>query len=351
MSKKHYIIPIFVPHEGCPFDCVFCNQKKITGIGTRITSDEVNNIIEKYIKTINIHSNKEVEIAFFGGSFTGISKDKQNELLYVANKWYKKGYINDIRISTRPDYINKEILENLKKFNVSIIELGVQSLDDEVLKKSNRGHLSKDVLYASKLIKDFGFKLGLQMMVGLPGDNAEKSIDTAKKIITCNPDFVRIYPTLVIKGTALEVMYLTGKYSPLTLNEAVNICKKLYKIFISNNIKIIRIGLQPTDNIMEGKDIIAGPFHPSFRQLVVSSLFRDKIVKVFSKFIKEINEVIFIAHPKNISFIVGNKKKNIIFFKDRFNVNKIKIYKDISLSQNIIKVIADSEKEFTIKIL
>ncbi|RKD27813.1 hypothetical protein SAMN02745883_00184 [Caminicella sporogenes DSM 14501] len=349
MSKKHYIIPIFVPHEGCPFDCVFCNQRKITGVDTTISYRDVENIIENHIRTIGVSYDKHIEVAFFGGSFTGINIEKQRELLSAADKWYKRGVIKDIRLSTRPDYIDEKILENLKKFNVSIIELGVQSLDNDVLKQSFRGHSAEDVIAASKLIKKFDFKLGLQMMIGLPGDNIQKSVKTANRIVSCNPNFVRIYPTLVIKGTNLEKMYLKGIYNPLTLNEAVEICKELYKIFSKNNIKVIRMGLQPTDNIMEGKDVVAGPFHPSFRQLVISSLIRDKIVDVLSKYEKKVRELIFIVNSKNISFVVGNKKENINYIKEKFNIGSIKIKEDNSILKDIIKLSLNNNDTFTIK--
>ncbi|MDK2919301.1 MAG: hypothetical protein PWQ37_2034 [Candidatus Petromonas sp.] len=349
LTKKHYIIPIFVPHEGCPFDCVFCNQRKITGVETGLTGREVDEQIANYLKTIQYTKNNKVEIAFFGGSFTGISVEKQNEFLSIANKWYKKGIIDGIRLSTRPDYINKEILLNLKKYNVSIIELGVQSLDDEVLKKSCRGHLSIDVHRASSLIKDMGFKLGLQMMVGLPGDDLEKTINTARKIISFNPSFVRIYPTLVIKGTKLEELYLNGDYDPLSLSDAVEICKDLYKLFYQNDIDIIRIGLQPTDNIMEGRSVVAGPFHPAFRQLVESAIYKDSISIVLSQNTNKIDDIKFIVNPQNISPLVGDKKSNINYFKNKFNISRIKTLGDPNVAKDDVQIMINNEIQIITK--
>jgi radical SAM enzyme (TIGR01210 family) len=271
MNRKHYIIPIFVPHKGCPHDCIFCNQKKITGNEKDITSYDVSSTIDDYLTTID-KINSFIEVSFFGGSFTGIPIKKQSELLGAAKNALDDKKINAIRLSTRPDYIDRDILENLKKYNVGIIEIGVQSLDEEVLKISERGHSPEDVYKASKLIREFGFKLGLQMMVGLPCDNIYKDIYTAEKIIDMKPDFVRIYPTLTIKDTYMEQMYRDGIYQPPSIDETVQICKKLYIMFTKSNIRIIRMGLQATDNINIGKDIIAGPFHPAFGEMVESAV-------------------------------------------------------------------------------
>jgi len=208
MKKKMYIIPLFIPHLGCPFKCVFCNQNSITGQQQEITEEYVRQTIETHLKTLP--SNAEIEVSFFGGSFTGIPQDKQNLYLGIAKEYLDKGKIDAIRLSTRPDYIDTEILQNLKRYKVSIIELGVQSMDEEVLLKSRRGHTSEDVVKAVNLIRQYDFKLGLQIMIGLPGDNLEKSLNTAYKIVELKPDFVRIYPALVIKNTYLERMYARG---------------------------------------------------------------------------------------------------------------------------------------------
>lgn len=350
MSKKNYIIPIFVPHNGCPFDCVFCNQKKITGIDTALTGDQIEKQIMEYSQSIGEKQDKHIEIAFFGGSFTGIDNEKQKEFLKIASKWYESGYVDDIRLSTRPDYINEGILLNLKRYNVTIIELGVQSLDDEVLRKSNRGHLASDVRRASDLIKRMGFKLGLQMMIGLPGDNFDKAMDTAKKIISYSPDFVRIYPTLVIRGTKLEQLFLEDKYKALSLDNAVSICRELYRLFYDNDIPIIRIGLQPTDNIMEGKDVVAGPFHPAFRQLVESQIFKESIDKAIASYEKKVEKIEFILNPKSISNLVGLRKCNLNFFKSKYNVSTIKITKALDQSKKVIKVKINDEMFKVIKI-
>ena len=278
MSKNYYIIPIFVPHEGCPHNCVFCNQDRITGAKDDVTAQTVRNTINDYLETIQ-NKNATIEVSFFGGTFTGIREEKQRELLEVAKEFKDKKLINKIRLSTRPDYINDYILTYLKEYGVDIIELGVQSLDEEVLKKAGRGHSVQDVINASKLIKEYEFVLGHQIMPGLPGDTFEKDINTTKASIEMKPEICRIYPALVIKDTPMEKMYKCNEYVPYSLEEAVNISKVMYDMYRKNNVNVIRIGLQPTESINEGRDIVAGPFHPSFRELVEGSLLVDIILE------------------------------------------------------------------------
>ena len=216
--KKHYIIPIFVPHLGCPNDCVFCNQKSISGQTKQVTKEDVKEIIEEHLKYIKKDS--KVEVAFFGGSFTGIEEEKQEELLSAAYEYIKQKKVESIRISTRPDYIDKKILKRLKKYKVKTIELGVQSANDYILKKAGRGHTFNDVEKASKLIRWYGFNLGHQMMVGLPESTTVDEINTAKQLIKLKPKMVRIYPVLVLKGTKLEKDYQDEKYKALTVVQA-----------------------------------------------------------------------------------------------------------------------------------
>ncbi len=324
---------------------MFCNQNKIAGTYDDLTAKLIDNKVEEFISFLEYDKEKHIEIAFFGGSFTGINIKKQNELLSAAYKWYNKGIIHDIRISTRPDYINNEILLNLKKYNVSIIELGVQSLDIQVLNMSNRGHTPFDVEVACKLIKEYGFKLGLQMMVGLPGDSHDKDLYTANKLITYSPDFVRIYATLVIKGTALENMYLIGSYTPPSLESSIETIKELYKVFYKNHIKIIRIGLQPTDNIMLGKDVIAGAFHPALRQLVEAEIYKEKLDKTLSFYKDQINSLIFQVNSKDICKLVGNKKSNISYLKSKYGFKKYKVLKDDSMEINKVSLLINEKSK------
>lgn len=312
-----YNIPIFVPHLGCPFDCVFCNQKHITGLQTPTTVEDVKRITDEQLATIS-KNDSYIEVAFFGGSFTGIEKKLQEDLLAAAFEYVKNGSIDGIRVSTRPDYIDGEILQRLKRYGVTTIELGVQSLDEEVLNASHRGHSREDVENAVELIRQYDFKLGLQMMTGLPCDTKEKSILTAKKIISLKPDFVRIYPTLVIKDTYLEKLYQRGEYKPQTVDEAVNVCKELVKLFNEAEINIIRIALMTTDEISPGGSVTAGPFHSAFRELVEGEIYFDKIKTFLCNNTKK--DLTVYVNIKEISKVIGNRKINTERIYNEFGV-------------------------------
>lgn len=337
MINRNYIIPIFVSHKGCPNDCVFCNQRKITGISTEIDERYVKDRIEKYLLTIP-NGNSIIEVAFYGGSFTGINIETQKELLKVVKIYKDKGKINKIRLSTRPDYINNNILEYLKEYGVDIIELGVQSLDNDVLINSRRGHTIEDVYKAVSKIKEYGFKLGLQMMIGLVGDTKEKSIKTAKKFINLGPDFVRIYPTIVVKDTILEKLYHLKLYKPLVLEEAIDICCDLLIMFNYSKIPVIRLGLQATDTISFNNDIIAGPFHPSFRQIVESRINRYILDEFFSSIeLKEKIEIV--VNNKEISNIVGHKSSNINYLNKKYSIKVKVIGSDLHKDKIIVRAI------------
>lgn len=323
--KKQYIIPIFVPHLGCPNDCVFCNQKSISGQAKQVTKEDVKNIIEEHLKYIKKDS--KVEVAFFGGSFTGIEEEKQEELLSTAYEYIKQKKIDSIRISTRPDYIDKKILKRLKKYKVKTIELGVQSANDYILKKAGRGHTFEDVVKASKLIRWYGFELGHQMMVGLPESTTVDEINTAKQLIKLKPKMVRIYPVLVIKNTKLEKDYNDGKYKQLTVIQAVEVCKELVKLFVKKHIEVIRIGLQPTDTITnpdnDKSEVVAGPFHPAFRQLVESGMWYDVIVEKIKQLNTKVKEVVVTVNPADVNNVIGQRKDNINNLRDVYDVNLI----------------------------
>ena len=337
--KKQYIIPIFVPHLGCPNDCIFCNQKSISGQAKQVTKEDVKKIIEEHLKYIK--ENSIVEVAFFGGSFTGIEEERQIELLSTAYEFIKSKKVDSIRISTRPDYINKEILKRLKKYKVKTIELGVQSANDYILKKAGRGHTFEDVKKASKLIRLYGFKLGHQMMVGLPESTKLDEINTAKQLIKLKPKMIRIYPVLVIKGTELEKQYNEGTYKPLTVVQAVETCKELVKMFSKKKIDIIRIGLQPTDTISEpnseNSEVVAGPFHSAFRQLVESGMWYDVIVDKIKKLNAKVKEVEVIVNPQDVNNVIGQRKENISNLKQVYDVDLI-VKTDTKIKQGKSKI-------------
>ena len=338
--KNQYIIPIFVPHLGCPNDCIFCNQKSISGQKKNMTKEEAKKIIDDYLNSIK-NEDAQIEIAFFGGSFTAIEEQKQEELLQVAYKYVEDGKVDSIRISTRPDAINKEILKRLKKYKVKTIELGVQSANDYILKRANRGHTFEDVKKASKMIRRYGFKLGFQMMVGLPESTRIDEINTAKALIKLKPKMVRIYPVLVIKNTKLEEEYKNGTYEALSVVQAVEICKELVRIFADKNIEIIRIGLQNTEEISDPSnntsEVVAGPYHPAFRQLVESALWYDAIVGKIKKLNVKVKEVKVTVNPIDSNNVIGHKKENVLKLKEIYDVDLI-VKQDENIKQGKSKI-------------
>lgn len=311
---KHYNIPIFISHFGCPNSCVFCNQKKINGRETDVTMEDLRNTIEMYLETLPKNSKKEV--AFFGGTFTGISMGLQKEYLETAYEYIKKGEIDGIRLSTRPDCINYEIVEQLKKYGVTTVELGVQSLDEEVLIATERYYPVRVVEEACKILKEYGIKLGIQLMVGLPKSTFDSDYETAKKVLEMKPDMVRIYPTLVIKNTKMEQMFYQKEYIPLSLEEAIERTKKIMALLESNGINIIRVGLQPSEDLREDGVVLGGPFHPAFRELVETEIYHN----FFKKIIEKEKELNIIANEKSISKLVGIKKANKLRLKEYFNI-------------------------------
>ncbi len=307
MSLKHSNISIFVPHIGCPNKCSYCNQKHITGTFKAPTVRDV----AIGVKNAQINPNycpETTEIAYFGGSFTAINRNYMMRLLRVANRFVKNGTVSGIRISTRPDAIDEEILTLLKEYGVTSIELGAQSLNDRVLRMNNRGHTSADVEKASKLIREFGFQLGLQIMTGLYGDNDDSTIKTAEKIIALKPDTVRIYPTIVLKDTDLAALYADRIYKPQTLNNAINLASKLYKMFTENDIKVIRLGIH---SIVEDA-YIAGPWHPAFSELCQSQIMLNEVLSQ----ITQKGRYILYVGKSDVSKMIGQKKCNLMHLEN-----------------------------------
>lgn len=304
---KHINVALFVPHEGCPHTCSFCNQKTISGVNHRLTKEDIDNAAA--IAAKGEYDPNTSEIAFFGGSFTAVERDYMIYLLECAYPYIEKGIFGGIRCSTRPDAIDEEILAILKKYGVTAIELGAQSMSDDVLLLNERGHTAEDVEKASEMIKKEGFSLGLQMMTGLYGDSDEKAIRTAEKFVALRPDCVRIYPTVVLKNTKLEALYKEGKYTPQTVDEAAELCSKLLMMFNNANINVIRLGLHSGGNVDDG--YVAGAYHPAFRELCENRIFlRDA-----ERIIKEKNlsgNIIIYTSPSAVSKMVGQKRSNIL---------------------------------------
>lgn len=300
---KHANIALFVAHRGCPHQCSFCNQHIISGAVSEVTQQDIENSI------INAKNSgcTNAQLAFFGGSFTAIERDYMENLLRAAKPFVDNGDISGIRISTRPDAIDQEILGVLKHYGVEAIELGAQSMDDEVLKLNERGHTAEDVINASKLIKESGFELGLQMMTGLYGDTDEKCMKTAKQLADLNPDTMRIYPTVVLEGTKLEKLYKSDDYKPQSINDAVLLCSKLLSFFESRGINVIRLGLHSGGNVESG--FVAGAYHPAFRELCESAIYLEKAEQELLK--KPKGKYIIFVCPSEISKMTGQKKSNI----------------------------------------
>ena len=308
MKTKHANISIFVPHIGCPHKCSFCNQNTITG---QSFVPHASDVIASCEKAISCGVDPEnTEIAFFGGSFTAIPKSYMLELLESAYQYVKIGF-KGIRISTRPDAITPEILEILKEYGVTTIELGAQSMDDDVLTLNERGHTASDVITASNLIKEYGFSLGLQMMVGLYGSSIEKDIKTANAIVYLKPSEVRIYPTVILENTKLGDLYKKGEYKTYDIETAVELCSNLLDIFEKNGINVIKLGLHSSQEVEE--NMLGGIYHPAFRELCESRRFRNEMEKL----INDVNEYTFTVKSCDISKAIGQQKCNLEYFKQK----------------------------------
>ncbi len=300
---KHSNIALFVAHRGCPHQCSFCNQHIISGQVKSVTEKDIKEAITKAKNS----GCDNAQLAFFGGSFTAIERTYMESLLKAAKPFIDNGDISGIRISTRPDAIDDEVLQILKCYGVQSIELGAQSMDDEVLRLNERGHTAQDVVNASKLIKMYGFELGLQMMTGLFGDTDEKCIKTAKELALLKPQTMRIYPTVVLQHTRLEKLYSLGEYKPQNLEDAVNLCSRLLLFFENEGIQVIRLGLHSGGGVEKG--FVAGAYHPAFRELCESEIYLDLLKKQLLKKTKG-RYVIFVC-PSEVSKTIGQKKSNI----------------------------------------
>lgn len=342
LSKKNnipFIIPIFLPHSGCPHHCSFCNQTAITGTAPGCFTVEMFRLLIKKFMKYKGRRQQHVQVAFYGGNFLGLKKDTIKLFLDESTTFVKWGIIHSVRFSTRPDTINEELLDFIKEYPISTIEIGLQSMDDQVLAMSKRGHTAKDTEKAVDLLQGRKYDVGLQMMVGLPGDNEAKSLATAQRIVEFSPAFVRIYPTVVLENSLLANWYQKGKYTPWSLDRCVTLVKKIYLLFQDNKIPVIRMGLQASEDFEKGSAIVAGPYHPSFGHLVHSAIFFDKAAEALTSK-KDLHKKVSInVHPNSISKMRGLNNNNVDRLKTKFHIKSLHIIPDPTLSEDELAVI------------
>ena len=317
---SHSNISIFIPHVGCPCRCSFCNQFHITSEHVLPTEKDIDFAVKNALKSPKFRS-KKGQIAFFGGSFTAIKPDLMLKFLEIGQKHIKLGNVKSIRISTRPDAINQEILDVLKQYGVESIELGAQSMFDDVLIANDRGHTAQDVINASKMIKENGFELGLQMMTGLYKSDFEKDLYTANEFVKLSPNTVRIYPTVILKNTKLNELYLNGEYKAFTIEEACSQGAELLKLFYENKINVIRFGLHSVDE----ESFVAGAFHPALSEIAQSFIYRD----IFEKTFKTKGFYTVFVNENELSKAIGHKKSNLLYFKEKNILLEILPDKDV----------------------
>jgi histone acetyltransferase (RNA polymerase elongator complex component) len=330
VDDKRFIIPIFISHLGCPHRCVYCNQDRIARpVSALPIPEEVAAEIERYLgmSSRNRRCSRKVQVAFYGGSFTALPLESQEKLLCSVKPFLDEGKVHSLRLSTRPDYISPEVLEILKVHKVKTVELGVQSMADEVLRISRRGYDKERVQQAVRDLQGEGFEVGIQLMIGLPGDSPERFAATVEEMIRLTPHFVRLYPTLVIKGTVLERWFRQGRYHPLSLEEAVALAKEALRGFQQAHIPVIRVGLQPTPSLLGA--VVAGPYHPAFRQLVESSILYERAIDLLAEFPHQRRpSLTFLISSRDISTFYGQGGENIIKLRKACGLQEIRVKHD-----------------------
>ncbi len=339
-NRRPFIIPIFLSHVGCPHRCAFCNQTAITGVKQAVISAEKLYLKIKEFLDISTRQRRPVQIAFYGGNFLGLEKDDIHGLLYEASKFVTNGRVDSIRFSTRPDTIRYEKLDILSDYPISTVEIGVQSMDDQVLALANRGHNSLHTKKAIELLKERNYEIGVQMMVGLPGDDETKSETTARKLVDLSPDFIRIYPTIVLANSRLAQWYQSGTYTPWSLERSITLVKNLYLLFRKRNIPVIRMGLQSSKDLENGTTIVAGPYHPAFGHLVFSEIFLDMATDIMKAERLSHKSITIKVHPRSISKMRGFKNKNVERLKRKFHLNSLKIVPDFAIAEDRLKILS-----------
>ena len=323
---------------GCPHHCIFCNQRSISGKTAKVLSPgmiraEVNRFLQYGKRPYS-----SVQISFYGGTFLGLPKQMIHTLLESVDSFVNRGAVESLRFSTRPDTVTRRNLEIVSNFSVSTVELGVQSMDNRVLEAAGRGHLASDVVHAAALLKERGYAVGLQMMVGLPEDSDRGALETAARIAALKPDFVRIYPTVVLKGSRLAEHFEDGRYAPMQLSACVSLVKQLYLHFKRQGIPVIRMGLQASDGLTPSTELVAGPYHPAFGHLVLSEIVYDAIAAELDKTFHRKDGVVIVCHPAMLSRVQGLKRENMLKVKNRFKLNAIQLVQDPNLSMDRLLV-------------
>ena len=321
MMPRVRIYPVFVPHWGCPHACVFCNQQRISGEHSPVDGETLREMLSRAAAALRDGIRRE--LAFYGGSFTAIPREFQAELLGEAREALEKGWIDGIRLSTRPDAIDPEILSFLKTYGVSAVELGAQSMNDNVLRQSARGHTAEDVVRASRLIREAGLELVLQMMTGLPGDSPGSCVETARKLIQLKPDGVRIYPTVVVRDTALYALWKAGKYREHSVEDAVRICARIVPLFDRAGIPILRLGLNPTEELSAGA-AVAGAYHPALGELVRSRILLEEARRLLAGVLPGSRVCLGVSAEK-ISQLIGQHRGNIRALQTEFSLKEISV--------------------------
>ncbi|HBI47972.1 MAG TPA: radical SAM protein [Smithella sp.] len=349
-NRNPLIIPIFIMNSGCPHRCIFCNQKITAGnFPPKITKEFFESEVKSYLAW-NKDKSRKVEIAFYGGSFTGVDPVYQEELLSWTYFFIQKGLVNSIRISTRPDYISADKLPLLKKYNVTTIEIGAQSFVDEVLQFAQRGHNADSIVKAVTILKHNGFRTGLHLMAGLPKDTKEGFIYSLNKTIELKPDTVRIHPVIVFSGTVLAEEFLKGKYKSLKLSDAVELCRLAWEKLSAADIRIIRMGLHLTNEMGENGTVLAGPIHPALGSLVLSSIFYDHTINLLENIFQDNKELRFGLAERDLSNFRGLNNMNLSAIKKLYPCTNLIVESNINQKRGVISVATDSGKSFTLTI-
>lgn len=337
-DARPFIVPVFLSHAGCPHRCVFCDQGNITGVRN---ADLTSNTLRRTVRRVLAYRRPErspCQISFYGGNFLGLTSKSMQRMLREAQRFVRSGRIDGIRFSTRPDTVTQERLDALGPFSVSTVEIGAQSMIDAVLIRARRGHTARATEQAVALLKSRGYETGLQTMVGLPGETEESAMASARRMAELAPDFVRIYPTVVLRNSRLAEWYEAGRYTPLSLTRSVSLVRTIYQLFTEKGIPVVRMGLQPSKDLDSGDNVLAGPYHPAFGHLVYSEIFLEKAISLLGAQKRIPANVCFYVHPASVSRLRGLKNGNIATLRRRFGLTGIRVRPDAALARDDLAV-------------